>query len=165
MSRASAINEAARPHTGRVRGTIELHIRKVAELFDSFDPCPIHKRDLDADAEEYMVASVRELRHPADSVIFHIDELDGGTEPDMVERAIHSYFARKVGLVSRELNALLRRGWISLGIGVAFLVALLTLSEVVTLRLSAGRFRDGAERKPRDRWLGGDVAAARNLPV
>jgi len=130
MFRASAIN----------RGTIELHVSEIGQLFDSFDPCPFYKRDLDADAEEYIVASVRELRHPADSVIFHIDRLDHGAGPDMVEQAIHAHFARKVGLASRELSVLLRRGWISLAIGIAFLVALLTLSELIASRMSEGAF-------------------------
>ena len=120
--------------------TIELHIREVTQLFDSFDPCPFYDRDLDADAEEYIVASIRELRHPPDAVVIHVDKQGGAEEALKLVMAIHQHFVRKVGLASRELQALLRRGWISLAIGLAFLIALLGASEIVTLRLSAGAF-------------------------
>jgi hypothetical protein len=153
---------AVSPGSGRTRPTIELHISEVAQLFDSFDPCPFYDRDLDSDAEEYIVASVRELRHPADAVIFHVDELGGGAQPDMVEPAIHSHFARKAALTSHELNALLRRGWISLFIGIAFLIALLTLSEVITLRLSEGAFATALRESL---VIGGWVAMWRPLEI
>ena len=38
-----------------------------------------------------------------------------------LEKAIYEHFARKLELASRELRVLLRRGWISLLIGLAFL--------------------------------------------
>lgn len=162
MLLSSSINVAIGPSTERAQGTIELHLSEVAQLFDSFDPCPFYKRDLDADAEEYLVASVRERRHPADAVIIHIDALDGGAGPDTVELAIHSHFARKVVMASRELSDLLRRGWISLVIGIAFLVALLTLSEVITSRLPEGAFATAVRESL---VIGGWVAMWRPLEI
>ena len=44
---------------------VELHLREIGQLFDSMDPCPFYDRDLDPDAEEYIVASARELRDRA----------------------------------------------------------------------------------------------------
>ena len=90
---ASATQDSVRAH-----GTIELHIREVAQLFDSFDPCPFYDRDLDSDAEDYIVASVRELRHPPDAIVFHIDQPGGADEAPMIEKAIHQHFVRKAGL-------------------------------------------------------------------
>jgi hypothetical protein len=114
----------------RSQRTIDLHIGEMAELFDSFDPCPFHERDLDADAETYIVESVRELRGPPAAMVFHIDRTpDPAADAEMLEAAIHRHFGRKAQLESRELRAMLSRGWISLGIGLAFLFALLGASE------------------------------------
>jgi len=35
---------------------IEVRIRELTQLFNSFDPSPFQERDLDSDAEEYIVA-------------------------------------------------------------------------------------------------------------
>jgi hypothetical protein len=118
---APAVLPAAAP----VRGTIELHVREPDQLFDSFDPCPFYSRDLDADAEEYIIASVGELRQPLDFIA-----------TAMIETAVHQHFARKVGHSTRDLRLLLRRGWISLAIGLAFLVGLLGVSEIVGERVT-----------------------------
>jgi hypothetical protein len=123
----------------RERGTVELHIRETAQLFDSFDPCPFYSRDLDADAEEYIVASVQELGEAPGSIVIHIDQAtNGADDAQLLETAIQKHFERKAGLATRELRVLLRRGWISLLIGLAFLVTLLGLGEFVTARLSPG---------------------------
>lgn len=142
--------------------TIELHIREVGQLFDSFDPCPFNSRDLDADAEEYIVASVRELRHPPSAMVIHIDQPGSADESQMIETAIHQHFARKVGLASRELRTLLGRGWISLAIGLAFLVALLGLSEYAASRLPPGAFVDVLRESL---VIGGWVAMWRPLEI
>ena len=40
---------------------IEIRLGAVQQLFNSFDPSPFHEKDLDADAEDYIVGAVREL--------------------------------------------------------------------------------------------------------
>jgi hypothetical protein len=129
---APAVLPAAAP----VRGTIELHVREPDQLFDSFDPCPFYSRDLDADAEEYIIASVGELRQPLDFIAIHIDQAGSSDDAAMIETAVHQHFARKVGHSTRDLRLLLRRGWISLAIGLAFLVGLLGVSEIVGERVT-----------------------------
>mgnify|MGYP003392134273 CR=1 FL=1 len=42
-------------------GVIEVRIRELAQLFNSFDASPFHERDLDDDAENYIVSWAREL--------------------------------------------------------------------------------------------------------
>ncbi|MBM3963286.1 MAG: hypothetical protein FJ306_15525 [Planctomycetes bacterium] len=44
---------------------IALRLRELAQLFDSFDPAPFHEKDLDRDAEEFIVSWAREF--PADA--------------------------------------------------------------------------------------------------
>ena len=56
-------------------GVIEVRIRVLAQLFNSLDPSPFHERDLDDDAEEYIVGCAREL--PTDvllRIVVHLPE-------------------------------------------------------------------------------------------
>jgi hypothetical protein len=119
---------------------IELHLREVAQLFDSLDPCPFYERDLDTDAEEYIVASARELSHPrVTSVVVYVDKQSGeSNEQHAVEQAIRSHFERKRQLAAGELSELMRRGWISLFIGLAFLATMLIAHEAVDRSMVPG---------------------------
>lgn len=123
----------------RRSGSIDLHLREVAQLFDSLDPCPFYARDLDADAEEYIVASARELSQRPSVIVVYVDGSSGAAdEAGNLEKAIHEHFARKVQIANRELRVLLHRGWISLLIGLGFLGLLLGLSEVVVRQMTPG---------------------------
>jgi hypothetical protein len=121
-------------------GMIELHVREVGQLFDSLDSFPFYERDLDADAEEYVLASVRELSdRRVTSLVVYVDKPSGNPdEQRVVEQAIHRHFERKAQFAARELRELLRRGWISLGIGLAFLATLLLAREAVDRSLEPG---------------------------
>jgi hypothetical protein len=52
---------------------IELNLSRISQLFNSFDPSPFHERDLDRDAEEYIVSSAEEapLQRSLSLVIYH----------------------------------------------------------------------------------------------
>lgn len=100
---------------------IELRLRDPRQLFNSLDPAPFHEKDLDEDAERYIVEAAEEfaLATPLQLVI-HLPEV----APDMPETlaaAIHHYFAYRARVTARELHRLLRRGRLSLLIGLAFL--------------------------------------------
>ena len=54
---------------------IELRVEKIAQLFHSLDPYPFRERDLDKDAEDYIVGWAREL--DADqpiAIVVHVPE-------------------------------------------------------------------------------------------
>jgi hypothetical protein len=54
---------------------IEIQIEEIAQLFHSFDPFPFREKDLDKEAEEFIVSWAREL--PADQpmkILVHIPE-------------------------------------------------------------------------------------------
>lgn len=130
---------AAKPASTR-EAVVEVHLREVAQLFDSMDPCPFYERDLEPDAEEYIISSVMELRpRKPGAIVVYVDE--PGRTPDeqaSLEQAIHRHFARRAQLAKRELRELVRRGWISLLIGLAFLSALLVASEAVARSMPSG---------------------------
>jgi hypothetical protein len=109
---------------------IEVRIRNLRQLFDSLDPSPFIALDLDDDAQAYIVASAKELssRLPL-ALAIHVNEPpESPEEVRDAGEAIREHFARQSGFTSLRLSQLLRRGWISLAIGLAFLSAALTAS-------------------------------------
>jgi hypothetical protein len=60
-----------------------------------------------------------------------------------VESAVHHYFAQRAEMKQREFRQLLRRGRISLVVGVLFLAVCLVLAELA-LKLSHGTFGEFA---------------------
>jgi hypothetical protein len=105
---------------------IGLRLTKIGQLFNSLDPSPFHEKDLDADAEEYIIESARESGdRPVRLVVeLPVDEAKAETA-DRIGQAIRHYFAYRLDVDRRRLRLQFRRGWISLAIGLAFLAACL----------------------------------------
>ena len=126
------------PHPAR----ISLKLRELNQLFNSMDPSPFLDRDLDHDAEEFIVSSARELHGShAYELAVHL-----GTPPEAeraadTERAVQHYFSARAELKHREFRLLLRRGQTALAIGFVFLVACLSLSGIA-VKLFPGHFGD-----------------------
>lgn len=107
---------------------IEVRIRKLSQLFDSLDPSPFLAKDLDPDAEQYIVESAKEVaaRLPL-ALAIHLSEPPAlPSEGRDAGEAIREHFARQSGYADLRLRRLIRRGWISLAIGIAFLSAVLS---------------------------------------
>lgn len=113
--------------------TIEIRLGTLQQLFNSLDPSPFHDRDLDQDAEEYIVDSTDEipLQKPL-TLIIHLppDQLPADTFD--LARAIHNYFAYRLAESRRRLRFYFRDGRISLLVGVAFLFACIALRQMVS---------------------------------
>ena len=106
---------------------IEVRIRKLDQLFDSLDPSPFIAKDLDDDAQQYIIASAKVLspRLPL-ALAIHLSEPDGSPEEGRdAGEAIREHFIRQSGFADLRLSQLIRHGWISLAIGLAFLSAAL----------------------------------------
>jgi len=107
---------------------IEVRVENVAQLFDTLDPFPFQERDLDKDAEEYIVAWAREL--PRDQAIKLIIHLPAGEmakqDTSAVAGALNRYFDYRAGIISRDLNELFRVGRMALLIGLSVLALCLT---------------------------------------
>ena len=107
---------------------IEVRMRELAQLFNSMDPSPFLDRDLDGDAEEFIVSWARE--HPTDhelELVVHLQSLPPEERASGVEAAVRHYFAIREQMKRREFNLLMRRGRQSLLIGLSFLAGCLTL--------------------------------------
>jgi len=119
---------------------IQIRVDEVSQLFNTLDPFPFRERDLDKDAEDFIVGWARELaKHQPIQIVIHVP--DAETQKVTVEQvtaALHRYFDYRAGALSLDLKGLFRVGRLSLLIGLAVLAACLLLS-----RLVVGLFGDG----------------------
>lgn len=106
-------------------GVIEVHLQTAEQLFNSFDPSPFHDRDLDEEAERYIVGWAREIKRTARlQLIVTLPEAARNTVvAQHIPDAIHNYFNNRALRAKQELRELLRIGWRSLAIGLAVLLA------------------------------------------
>jgi hypothetical protein len=117
-------------------GRIDLKLRELAQLFNSLDPSPFLDRDLDRDAEEFIVAWARELpRNAALVLVVHLLDAPDPARAMDLEHAVRRYFATRADMKRREFRLLLRNGHVSLLIGLVFLTACLFASGIA-LRLA-----------------------------
>jgi len=119
------------PHTA-----IMLRLRELAQLFNSMDPSPFVERDLDADAEEYIVSWAREL--PSDQELELVIQLSLPAPAERVagvEDAVRRYFSTRATMKGLEFGQLMRRGRLSLLVGSVFLASCLLLGQLVARSL------------------------------
>ena len=111
---------------------IELRLRELAQLLDSMDPTPFHHKDLDPDAEEFIVGWARELPHKDDlELVVHLATRPDPDRAEGVEKAVCHYFSERAQVKDRELRLLLKRGRVSLAVGLVFLAACFAAGEMV----------------------------------
>jgi len=91
---------------------IQIHVVELKQLFNSIDPSPFHQRDLDPNAEEFIVGWAQE-------------------EPAILRDAVREFFGQRAAAARRRLHQLFKIGRTSLVIGVTFLAVSLLLGNVV----------------------------------
>jgi len=128
---------AGMPDTMPVTARIELRLRELNQLFNSMDPSPFYDKDLDANAEEFIVGWAREL--PQDrpfEIVVHLTEplrsdpsLEKATTS--VREALQHYFAELADQQRRQFSELMRMGRVSLVLGLTFLAACFAVSNLI----------------------------------
>jgi hypothetical protein len=117
-----------------VSGAIEIRVEKLAQLFHSLDPYPFRERDLDRDAEEFIVDWARELprRQPL-SILIHVPRTELEHEHAReIQAALHRYFHYRAEVATHDLRALFSNGRISLLIGMGVLLLCVLASQFAT---------------------------------
>lgn len=120
---------------------IRVNLRDIKQLFNSMDPSPFNEKDLDDDAEEFIVSWA--LEYPVSAPICLVVHLQ--QEPAMpkvqklIQDVIHNYFAHKADLTERELRLLLREGRTCLLIGLFFLTSSVVTGELLS-KLDTGTY-------------------------
>ena len=121
------------PKPERTPHRIELNLREVGQLFNTMDPAPFPEKDLDGDAEEFILSWVREF--PLDEpvvLVVHLNEFPADQNPQpVIEQGVHHYFAYRARMNRMEFRRLLKDGRQSLLIGIIFLAVCLTASQAI----------------------------------
>ena len=120
---------------------IEVHVSDLKELFNSFDPTPFHKRDLDPDAEEFIAGWARDLpAHVPLGLLVHADRAaDGPDATEVLHAAVREHFGRRAGETRRKLRLLLRNGRLALVIGLAVVTASVVIGDLIETMLADRR--------------------------
>ncbi|HXG79998.1 MAG TPA: hypothetical protein VNJ31_11770, partial [Methyloceanibacter sp.] len=115
---------------------IELRVDTVAQLFHSLDPYPFRERDLDKDAEDYIVGWARELDpdRPIGIVIYIPEAQAQSKDASELPLAFANYFTYRAASADRELKELFRVGRRSLAMGMAILAACLLSAHFLAKR-------------------------------
>ncbi|MEZ5385499.1 MAG: hypothetical protein R3F13_08290 [Prosthecobacter sp.] len=116
-------------------GLIEVKLMEVNQLFNSMDPSPFHERDLDRNAEEFIVSWAQEHPRQHDlKLVVHIAR--SPSNPDdaqkLVADSVAHYFAYRADMTLREFKRLMREGRAALAVGLAFLAACQVVASQLT---------------------------------
>ncbi|HKM89814.1 MAG TPA: hypothetical protein VJX29_04290 [Candidatus Acidoferrales bacterium] len=117
------------------RHTIRLKLRDMNQLFNSMDPSPFIEKDLDDDAEEFIVSWAQEF--PSDAPIklrIYLEQWPAEDPKELITEAIHNHFGHRAKISDLEFRRLLKQGRTSLFIGLLFLAVCLFLSKMLLSR-------------------------------
>jgi hypothetical protein len=118
--------DPGRPHI------ISLKLREMSQLFNSMDPSPFIEKDLDDDAEEFIVSWAQEFSPDAPLKLrIYLDQWPAEDPKELIRTAVHNHFAHRAQITNLEFKRLLKQGRTSLLIGLLFLSACLLLSKML----------------------------------
>jgi hypothetical protein len=157
------MNQTSGGQVGAAPHRIELNLQSLNQLFNTMDPSPFHEKDLDHDAEEFIVSWTREF--PLDEpvlLVVHLNEFPRGEEPQpVIEKAVQNYFAYRSKINWLEFQHLMKDGRRTLLTGLLFLATCLTTSNFL-----AGRGLGGFESVARESLtIAGWVAMWRPMEI
>jgi hypothetical protein len=113
---------------------IELHVVELKQLFNAMDPSPFRERDLDINAEQFIVGWAKEAPRGAPlALLVHLDR--GAGLPDEAAAlcaAISEFFSQRGKVTRGKLYELFRRGRISLLIGLVTLGTMILLGDLLS---------------------------------
>jgi len=143
---------------------IAVHVAELRQLFNEIDPAPFRNKDLDPDAEEFIVGWSREAPVGARlALLVDVDHPNGLVdEAALLREAVHEFFKQRALVARRRLRQLFRDGRTSLLIGLAFLGASIGIGDLIATWTTESRlgqiFRESL-------LIGGWVAMWRPLEV
>lgn len=129
-------------------GLIEIRLNTVGQLFNSFDPSPFQARDLDDNAEEFIVGWAQEF--PRDEklrIVVHLPreqcETDGART---LASSVSQHFEYRAEVMKRQLAELFRSGRLYLAVGLSIFAICHLLAELVRNTFPDNAFAEGVEQ-------------------
>ena len=143
---------------------IEIYVRELGQLFNAMDPSPFREKDLDPNAEEFIVGWAREAPARARlGLLVHVDRSEDIAEGAVaLKEAVHEFFAHRAAAARRRLRRVLRVGRTSLLIGLVFLATSIAGGQMLADALAEWTF---ARILTESLLIGGWVAMWRPLEV
>jgi len=112
---------------------ISLKLRDINQLFNSMDPSPFVEKDLDDDAEEFIVSWAREFPPEAPICLrVYLEQWPAEDPKQLITTAVHNHFTHRASITDLELRSLMKQGRTSLLIGLLFLSVCLLLSKALS---------------------------------
>ena len=101
--------------------TISLKLRDMNQLFNSMDPSPFIEKDLDDDAEEFIVSWAQEFSPNAPLKLrIYLDRWPAEDPKELIRTAVRNHFDHRAKITDLEFKRRLRQGRTSLFIGLLF---------------------------------------------
>jgi hypothetical protein len=124
------------------RDVLDLYLADTRQLFNSMDPAPFRQRDLDPNAEAYIVDWAQEA--PAGQPLSMVLHLGSGSTSEadvaIVGESVREYFQRRALVTRRQLQQLFRVGRYSLVIALVFLGLVIVVGESIASLVSRERY-------------------------
>jgi hypothetical protein len=140
MATTSDTRSAGDPFPGDTE-RIEIRVGELTQLFNSIDPSPFRQKDLDPNAEEFIVGWAREARRDGPlSLLVYVDRPGGPEDADILRDAVREFFCQRARVTRQRLRQLFRVGRTSLLIGLAFLAVSVGLGGALEQVLAQQRF-------------------------
>jgi hypothetical protein len=118
---------------------IELKLHDIGQLFNSMDPSPFHEKDLDQDAEGFIVSWAQEYSLDAPLTLrVYLAQWPAEDPRETVRQSVHHYFAYRAKLTQLEFRRLMDQGRKSMVIGLTFLAICFATIELVLPREDGG---------------------------
>lgn len=143
---------------------LELHVAELKQMFNALDPAPFRERDLDPNAQAYIVDWGREMRAgEALGLVVQLGRERATTaNAALLREAVHEFFRQRALVTRRQLRRLFRVGRISLVIGLAFLAIAIIIGQSIAPLFSKERY---AMLVQESLVIGGWVALWRPLEI
>ncbi len=123
---STATSKGEHPHT------ISVKLRDMNQLFNSMDPSPFIEKDLDDDAEEFIVSWAQEFSAKAPLKLrIYLEQWPSEDPKELIRTAVRNHFVHRAQITDLEFKRLMRQGRTSLFIGLLFLAACLLLSNML----------------------------------
>jgi hypothetical protein len=112
---------------------IEMKLSAVSQLFNSFDPAPFHEKELDVNAEDYIVDTVKDfpLKTRFKIIVYLPDGVKDAKQALDIPEAIKSHFEYKALMQRRKFRQRLIYGEFTLVVGLAFLAIAMLASMAI----------------------------------
>ena len=116
---------------GASAAAVNIHVRNLAQLFNSLDPSPFWDRDLDRDAAEFIEEEFSE-KLSAKTWHLHVQTQEGADGAADLQLAVEHYYERLANSARYRLRDEMRRGQLALLGGLGIFLVSMTIRGIVT---------------------------------